>query len=110
MRSDGLAVARVTPDGLMFNRFAVQVVLIDTSTVGANFFNTSTKTHETTIPNAIVVKNASTRLYQDPIDPPEMIRCWSDNSNGQSHCRFCFRWRASAADDVVPVAKGSIST
>jgi len=76
---DRLAKVQFTPDGTMFNRFSTQLVRIGTTPAGPSFFNTATKTHAQSIPNAIWVRTGSTRILQDPADPAREVRCASDN-------------------------------
>jgi hypothetical protein len=76
---DRLAKVQFTPDGTMFNRFSTQIVRIGTTPAGPSFFNTATKTHAQSILNAIAVRTGSTRIFQDPVDPANVVRCASDN-------------------------------
>ncbi|HET9627203.1 MAG TPA: hypothetical protein VFP84_37845 [Kofleriaceae bacterium] len=64
----------------MFNRFSTQIVRVGKTQVGPSFFNTATKTHMQSIPNAIAVRTGSTRILQDPAAPAGMVRCASDNA------------------------------
>jgi len=79
IRLDSLAEVRMTPDGPAFNRFSLQILRLAATPDGTAFYNTATKTHATTIPNVVVINTSSTRIYQDPSDPPTLVRCASDN-------------------------------
>jgi hypothetical protein len=59
--------------------FSTQIVCIGTTPAGPSFFNTATKMHAQSIPNAIAVRTGSTRILQDPADPARVVRCASDN-------------------------------
>lgn len=74
-----LAKVRFTADGPAFNRFSTQIVCIGTTPAGPSFFNTATNVHAQSIPNAIAVRTGSTRILQDLVDPPKVVRCASDN-------------------------------
>lgn len=74
-----IATVRFTAGGPAFNQFACQIVRIGRMPTGPSFFNTATKTHAQSIQNAIAVRTGSTRILQDPADPPNVVRCASDN-------------------------------
>jgi len=76
---DPIAKVRFTAGGPAFNRFACQIIRIGTTPAGPSFFNTATKAHAQSIPNAIAVRTGSTRILQDPVDPPKVVRCASDH-------------------------------
>jgi hypothetical protein len=59
--------------------FSTQIVCIGTTPTGPSFFNTATKVHALSIPNAIAVRTGSTRILHDLVDPPKAVRCASDN-------------------------------
>jgi hypothetical protein len=75
-----VATVRLTAGGPVFNRFSTQIVRVGKTQVGPSFFNTATKTHMQSIPNAIAVRTGSTRILQDPAAPAGMVRCASDNA------------------------------
>lgn len=58
--------------------FSTQIICIGTTPAGPSFFNTATKMHMQSIPNAIVVRTGSTRILQDLVGP-KVVRCASDN-------------------------------